>query len=279
MQQGSHRLAIKERTEVYWRNNRLYPVTTYRHSGRGPWVKQHAYTGAELVAIIEGNDGDFNITEGPCATPNRVNDSILLHRGISPQDFTTEIWERAPRTLLRILSLEILEAERVVSAQWGQFSNEEAMTGALFSRMAGEREIGRWKLNLRFIEFSKQVKEPITGTDIAVILDAQASDGRRSFKTLWLQAKRQRGLSGEFNSLPRFQEQSIAAENFTDNFYGLIYTPQGVYVTGTDIGGHPRLHTVIDEAMQCRLGDTSIRTFKNSLNRKRIFEVALTETV
>lgn len=271
-------MALTKRTEAYWHNDRLYPITTHRPSGRGPWVKQHTYIDSELVAIIEGDDGDFDITEGPYATPDRVHDAILLHQGISPQNFTTAIWKNTPLRLLSEVSEKIHIAEMKVSAQWGQFSNEEAITGALFSQMAGERKFGRWKLNIRFIEFSKQVKEPITGTDIAVILDAQASDGRRSFKTLWLQAKREKRLRDKFDRLPRFHEQSIAAENFTDDFYGLVYTPNGIYVTGTNIGEHPSLHTVITKAMQCHLGDTSIETFKNSLNRKRIFEVAVTET-
>lgn len=270
-------MAITERTETYWHNGRLYPVTILRPSGRGPWIRQHTFEAAELVSIIEGKDGEFNIFEGPSATTDRVNDSILLHRGISPRNFTTDIWGMTPMTLLTQVSNKIRDAEQVVSSQWRRFSNEEAATGALFSRLEGQHTVGRWSLDLTFVEFSKQTKEPLTGTDIAVILDAKAADGRRSIKTLWLQAKREKKLPTDPYRLPRFEDQAMAAELFTEDFYGIVYTPEGVFVTGTNIDPHPSLHAVIQEAMECRLGDTTVRTLKNSLNRKRVFEIALTE--
>lgn len=270
-------MQFTERTETYWRDNRLYPVTILRPSGHGSWSKQHDYKKSELVAIITGKYGDFTIQQGPCATEERVNDSILLHQGTLPENFNRVAWKRIPKTLLKKLSNEISEAERNITDQWGQFSNEEAITGALFSQLQQKLTFHNWIVNLKFIEFSKQVKEAETGTDVAVILDVQTQDGMRSVKTLWLQAKSQKTFNGKLKSLPRFENQEEQAKKFTKDFYGIVYTPEGIYVAGTKIDDFTSLDKVINEAMQCRLGDTSIRTLKNSLNRKRIFEIILTE--
>lgn len=266
-----------ERTQTYWREGRLHPITVDRPTGRGPWPKVSAYAKTEHVATIEGGNGDFSLVEGPMATPDRVNDSILLHRGIAPTKLTRDAWDALPQTLVSRLWHHIKGAEDAVASQWKQFSNEEAMTGALFTRLDGEFQVGRWKFSLRFVEFSKQAKEPTTGTDVAVVLDVVLADGRRSFKTIWFQAKRHLSEPNGSNQLPRFSNQAQAASTFTDDFYGLVFTPTGVYVTGTTLGPGTQLHTALEQAMRCRLGDMTVRTLKNSLNRKRVFEISLTQ--
>ena len=244
----------------------------------GPWPKVVAYTKAELVAKIEGWLGDLEISEGPSATPHRVNESLLLHRDINPSNITPVAWTTLPRSLVENLANRVKDAEDALTAQWGQYSNEEAMTGALFSRLNDDFEVGAWRFSFRFIEFSKQVKEPETGTDVAVVLDIALADGRRSFKTIWLQAKRSRYKPSGESSLPRLQDQTEAARKFTEAFYGLVFTTDGVFVTGTSYGEDAHLHTVLEEAMRCRLGDMSIRTLKNSLNRKRVFEISIVQS-
>lgn len=267
-------MASTERTETYWRDNRLYPVTNVRPSGRGPWPRIQRFPETELVAILEGGEGNFNIKEGAMATPDRVNQSIVFHRGIPLDSWTLDAWKNAPQTAANIITDQIKKAEERVCRQWEMYSNEEAMTGALFGQMEGEYRIGRWKFVLKFVEFSKQTKEPITGTDIAVVLDIQTARGLRGFKTIWLQAKRSRTVPDNPLTLPRLQTQNDLAGKFTKAHYPVIYTPNGVFVTGTPIGDAP-LHRTIFEAIQCRIGDPSINALKNSLNRQRIFDISL----
>ena len=158
-----------ERTETYWRNGRLFPVTAYRPSGRGRWPQQKALSENDLVAIIEGQHGTLNITEGPAAaTVDRINESILAHLNIQPKNLTTKIWSNIPKNLLNTVADNIKKAEQKISQTWFKFSNEEAITGALFHQLDGQYNIDHWNINFSFIEFSKQLKWPTELQDVMV---------------------------------------------------------------------------------------------------------------
>lgn len=101
--------------------------------------------------------------------------------------------------------------------------------------------------------------------------------GRRSFKTLWMQAKCDSKVPKNPTSLPRFAKQAADAQTFTDDFYGIVYTPQGIFVTGSSSSDTLEFHSMIKDAMRCHYGDKSVRTLMNSLNRKHIFEIRLSE--
>ena len=58
-------LTTTTRTQVYLRDGRLFPVTSARPTGRGPWPRVLGYRFDELVAIVEGGAGGIEIKEGP----------------------------------------------------------------------------------------------------------------------------------------------------------------------------------------------------------------------
>lgn len=265
------------RTEAYWRNGRLFPITNVRPSGRGPWPRTDSFLSGTLVALIEGDTGNIEIVEGPAATDQRVNDALLFHRGIKPNSISPNVWSKVPDGVRRAISERVQQAEDVVASTWNRFSNEEARTGAFFSKLDGAFTSEGWSVEISFVEFSKQIKEPVTGTDVAVVLDAMSQEGQRSFKTIWLQAK-SLGSKPNQNSRPaRLMEQLPLAKTFCEASFGLAYTPHGVFALGTPLHGDQPFAELLEDAMKCLVGDMSVTVLKNSLSRKRIFQVVLSE--
>ena len=248
-----------------------------RPTGRGPWPKIKRFQNTELVATIEGSKGNIDIKEGPAATPQRVNDSLLLHRGVSPESISPTIWPNIPHSIKNRVLRHVTETESRLADQWSQYSNEEALTGAFFGRLNDTFTEKGWTVEISFVEFSKQTKEKLTGTDVAVIIDALSNDGQRSFKTLWLQAKSSEEIPTTKSTYPRMAEQLQTAQNHCEASFGIIYTPKGVYVTGTQESTVPTFNSVLGSSMQCHIGDTSVEALKNSLNRKRLFLITSTE--
>ncbi|WP_411870525.1 hypothetical protein [Vulcanococcus limneticus] len=265
------------RTEVFWRDGRLYPVTNLRPKGRGPWPSAPRFKSSELVARIQGDTGNIQIEEGPAATSSRINDALLFHKGVDPESLSKEIWQDIPDSLKQRISRKVISAESKLADQWRQYSNEEALTGAFFSQLNGRSVEQGWTVNISFVEFSKQVKEKKTGTDIAVVIDALSADGRRSFKTLWLQAKSSEQIPTASSRYPRMDTQLKIAKNYCEASMGIVYTPYGVYAVGATKSTPAEFSSVLDSSMQCQIGDTRIEALKNSLNRKRLFLITLTE--
>jgi hypothetical protein len=252
-------------------------VTNLRPTGLGRWPIILGYQNTELVATIEGETGNINIIEGPAATPLRVNDSLLLHKGISPQSISPKLWTNIPNSVKQRILSQVVSAETRLAEQWRQYSNEEALTGAFFSQINNSFAEQGWTISISFVEFSKQVKENKTGTDIAVIIDALSNEKQRSFKTLWLQAKTSEGTPTATSTYPDLAEQLKTAQNYCEASFGIVYTPNGVFVLGTQEPTAPIFSSVLESSMQCHVGDTRIEVLKNSLNRKRLFLITATE--
>ncbi|CAN7365930.1 hypothetical protein [Variovorax sp. LjRoot178] len=230
-----------------------------------------------MVAIIEGEMGGVDIIkEGKAATADRVSDAFLLHRGIAPATISNDVWSRVPEALRDQIDSRVRAAEGTLSRQWRQYSNEEMMTGALFSPLGDSFREGAWEAKISFVEFSKQTKEPGTGTDVAVVVDALASDGRRSFKSMWFQAKSLESEPDRFTSPPRLAAQLEKAKRHCDASFGLVYTPVGIFVLREDADPIP-FHTALDECMRCKIGDTGVAALRNSVNRRKLLQVLVTE--
>lgn len=266
------------RTEAYWRDGRLFPVKSERPSGRGAWPRSQVFNTHELVAFIEGDIGDLEIFQGDQATPQRVNDALLFHRGIKPESVSPTVWSGVPNSIRAVLSERVKRAEAKLMNTWRSFSNEEAMTGAMFSDLQGTISEDGWRVDVSFVEFSKQSKEPETGTDVAVVLDASDQTGRRSFKTIWLQAKSLPAKPSAHTKLPRLSEQLPRARAYCDSSFGLTYTPDGVFVVNGPVQPVQPLDDLLGAAMRCVTGDQRVDALKNSLSRRRVFQILLTET-
>lgn len=273
---------MKSRTEVYVVDGRLHPVNVERPSGRGRWMLKHSFIEKDLVAIFSGSidDGDFNIIKiGDKAVNNErlFYDAILMHLGMPPEDISDKVWLGLSSAVLDKVSSIFKESDNRISRQYSRFSNEETATGSFFSNMDCSFEVDGWFFKMTFVEFSKQTKESQTGTDIAIIIDLKNSEGKRSFKTLWMQAKKERRLPKSLVDLPRFQEQQRVSRDFTKDFYALVYTPEGVFVAGEKVDGFMSSYSFIEEAMRCKFGDKSVGNLKNSLNKKKVFKVTGTQ--
>jgi hypothetical protein len=164
-----------------------------------------------------------------------------------------------PPELRRRIENRVHEVERNIIEQLPWFFNEEAITGAFFSQFASPHfEADGWRAKISFVEFSKQVKVPLTGTDVAIIVDVLASNGTRSFKTIWFQAKSLSNIPNAQTSPPRMREQLRRAHEYCDSSYGLAYTPSGIFVLGVPGLEPESLHQTLDRCMQCQVGDFSI---------------------
>ena len=270
-------MKMTKRTQVYWSDGRLQPVENRRPTGRGPWPKLDQFREHEMVAIIEGEMGGVDIIkEGKAATPARVSDAFLMHRGIAPATISNDVWSRVPEALRDQIDQRVRAAEDTLSRQWRQYSNEEMMTGALFSPLGDSFREGAWEAKISFVEFSKQTKEPETGTDVAVVVDALTSNGQRSFKSMWFQAKSLESAPDRFTSPPRLAGQLERARKHCDTSFGLAYTPVGIFVLRDGADPVP-FHTALDECMRCKIGDTGVAALKNSVNRKKLLQVLVTE--
>lgn len=269
-------MGYTERTETYWINARLEPFKNLRPSGYGPWATAPIGSPETLVAQIVGSSGDLTIHEGPKATPERIADSVLIHQGVNPRVIDNTLWNELPSELIEQIARTVEASTQRVARQWRQFSNEEAMTGALFSSVSSTIEFGNWVAHFDFIEFSKQTKETPTGADIAIIIDALSRDGmRRSLKTIWFQAKSSEHLPRNWKDLPRLSGQLMKMREYTPNSFGLVYTPQGAFLVGPDLPAHYPLDRAIRDAMSCKMGDKRASLLAQSLNRMRVFEILI----
>jgi hypothetical protein len=266
------------RTSVFLSDGRLYPVEIQRPAGRGPWPRVTQFNDAELVLTVEGPNGKQEVHQGPAFTPELLSDAFYLAQGIAPANISPEVWQRVPADLRRRIENRIHEVERNVIGQLPWFSNEEAVTGAFFSQLASPLfEAEGWRTRISFVEFSKQVKEPLTGTDVAIIVDALASNGMRSFKTIWFQAKSLSSMPNAQTSPPRMREQLRRAQGYCDSSYGLAYTPSGIFVLGPPGVEPEAIEQTLDRCMQCQVGDFSVGALMNSMNRKHLVQINITE--
>lgn len=266
------------RTSVFLSGGRLYPIQIHRSSGRGPWPRVTQFSDAELVLTVEGPNGRQEIRQGPAFTSELLSDAFYLAQGIAPANISLEVWQRVPAGLRRRIENRVHEVERNVVGQLPCFSNEEAVTGAFFSQLASPLfEAEGWRAKISFVEFSKQVKEPATGTDVAIIFDVLASDGMRSFKTIWFQAKSLSNTPNAQTSPPRMREQLRRAYKFCNSSYGLAYTPSGFFVLGPPGVAPESIEQTLGRCMQCQVGDFSVGALMNSMNRKHLMQVDITE--
>lgn len=266
------------KTLVFISDGRLFPVEIHRPTGRGPWPRVTQFSDAELVLTVEGPNGKQEVHQGPAFTPELLSNAFYLAQGIAPTNISPEVWQRVPADLRRRIENRVHEVERNVIGQLPWFSNEEAVTGAFFSQLASPLfEAEGWRAKISFVEFSKQVKEPVTGTDVAIIVDVLASDGIRSFKTIWFQAKSLSNMPTARTSPPRMHEQLRRAREFCDSSYGLAYTPSGFFVLGLPGAEPESIEQTLDRCMQCQVGDFSVGALMNSMNRKHLVQINITE--
>jgi len=235
---------------------------------------------ASLVAFVEGGLGNLSVREGPMASKERVEQSIAIHLGKDPGNIDNGIWREIPSALISAVTTKLRYESARVAKRWNQYSNEETITGSLFSQIDDEFVVGPWTAKFDFVEFSKHGKESKTGADLAMILDARDATGRRGVKTIWFQAKSHEELPTDWRSLQNLERQMSIMRTFTSEAFGLVYTRHGVHVVGEEIASPGyTLSDFVQRAVECQFGDARLAIFAQSLNRMQIFEVLLDERV
>lgn len=264
-----------ERTWIYLIDGELLLKHTHRPTGKGPWPHPDD-DHSNLVMVCEGKLGNLKIDRGPQFNETLLPDCVKLHLGFIPDQFDPSIWHSVPSQITDFIAERVREAQRRVTDQWWGVSNEETLTGVLFGGVQTHHSEDGWDVQLRYIEFSKQSKEPTTGADLAIVLDVEDAEGRRAFKSIWFQAKSVENIPTDVLRLPRLKDQVIAMNAYTNEAYILVYSPEGVKAI------HPRnpsvssgLDELLEKAMSCKAGDPSAELLGNSINRKHVLSVMI----
>lgn len=270
-------MGYQSRTETYWIREDLFAIENHRPTGFGRWSLIRSMQKQDLVATIVGERGEILIREGPMATPERVAKSLLIHYGVvEPQNIDRTIWREIPEELIEGIRQRISQSDSRLAERWSQFSNEEAMTGALFTGAAGQIIFDEgWVARLEFVEFSKHLKEGETGADVAIVIDVLYKDGRRAVKTVWFQAKRGENLPVDWRVMPELQSQLNKMRHHTKSSYGIIYTRRGAFVVGSEGAeqvGIP-LDKIVVDTLHCEKGDERISVFAQSLDRLNTYRI------
>ena len=226
---------------------------------------------------LEGGTGTLRVVEiGPEYREEDRGECVELHLGHRPDNFSPTAWSRLPSEVKEFIADRAKTAQQSVATQWDWVSNEEAMTGALFGQIATSRRIAGWSVDIKYIEFSKQSKEPGTGADLAVILEVMDSTGMRAYKSLWLQAKRAERAPQRYEDLARVEGQVKAMQAFTHEAYIAVYTRTGVKVAKPSAQQSWRsLDSLLLDAMNCTAGDPSSTLLGDSMNRQHLLSVQI----
>nr|WP_314643856.1 hypothetical protein [uncultured Pseudomonas sp.] len=264
-----------DRTWIYFIDGKFLLRHTRRPTGKGPWpYPDEEYS--NLVMACEGRLGNYKIDRGPKFDKNLIPECLKLHLGFIPDQFDPSIWHSVPPQIKDFVAERVRKAQRRVADQWWRVSNEETLTGVLFGGVETLHSEDGWDVQLRYIEFSKQSKEPTTGADLAIVLDVEDAEGKRAFKSIWFQAKSTENIPTDVLRLPRLEDQVIAMNAYTNEAYILVYSPKGVKAI------HPRnpyvatgLDELLEKAMSCKAGDPSAELLGNSINRKHVLSVMI----
>lgn len=120
------------RKEFYLTKGRIELIVNERPSGFGPWPKRsnHRYL---IVAIEDDEYGRTQIFRGPSYTEKLEIDALLLHRGLYLNQNNSDVDSQLPMTVIKPIKEKIAAAVKKMVRKFARLSNEERMTGALFS--------------------------------------------------------------------------------------------------------------------------------------------------
>jgi len=228
-----------------------------------------------LKALVRhDSEGKLIVESAPGVTRKLRQQTVLAHFGITEASLDSSLWKELTPATIQSIERTMKRACGDVARGWGNFS-EEALGGALFCSQKPFTS-GDWQVSMSAVEFSKIAKEPHTGTDIALLLTVHDKDGKCAIKTLWFQSKKAPDLSKLPESLRDLPRQFRQMRKHTKSSYGLIYTPNGVFVA-TALRETPRisLQTFVSEAAACKYGDANPRLFVDSLSRTVLFNIKI----
>lgn len=266
------------RNEYYWMDDRLVQEVGVRASIYGKWRLQRARN--TLVATIEDRGDGKKIQHGPAATAFRIAHAMLREQRLQADPNVRDIGVDIPSALVEQAADRINQTIEAITEQFGRLSNEERRTGALqfdINRY-GVIEHDGWQLTIILQGFAANPKEKLTGADIGIVVDLKNGD-RQVSKGLWIQAKQAEVMPRNPMKLQDMEHQMGKMLERTDDAYGLVYTPDGVFVQRGNDRTIRSTSSVIGGVASCRFGDRNPEFLADSLHRDYLIEMAFESLV
>lgn len=269
-------MGATRRTEYHWIDGRVVPVVRKRPTGKGRWPGATTSRGSLVVAIEESPRG-IRATRGKAVTLDRLKESLSLQYGLAKSRQLRDIGP-VPDSVIVAASGAAGDVVRSVVRQFGNLATEDRMTGHLFGSLDLDVELDGWRVKVSHQNFSPQTKESITGADVALIVDLYDAEGRRIIKAAWLQAKQRAGNPAGALESRGLRSQLANMSRHTQEYYAIIYSPEEVAVFRQgDSGQLTTLEKVIANMIRCAAGDPNEELVIDSLDRKLLVRVLLSE--
>ena len=265
-----------ERFEYYWRDGRVVEYVNRRKTTRARFPKVR-YPKSELIASVRRVNHRNEVETGPQNTPDRLAEALLRYSRYFCDPETPDIGTEIPPELLRQVVEHAKNATDRVTRQWESVGNEEGQSGLFAGTIndVDKFQYGEWEATVRVQVFSPQIKEPLVGADLGIIVDLR-NGPQQVVKAALIQAKRTEGKPASTMNLPDFAEQIGKMRETTDESYGLIYSDDITYLVHSDQPDKPiSVERFFSETLLCRLGDRSHRTVAQAYDRAAVIDVTV----
>ncbi len=223
---------------------------------------------ATLVATIESAPNDsFKVQPGVEETADRIATAVRMERGMDAPGDSPDIGPKLPSQVFERIRATADAASAKVTTQFGKLGAERPMTGALFSNIDDEFQVGGVNVKVSFQIFGENPKEKILGADGGIVIDISNGESR-VIKAIWIQAKQAPDVPAMMSNLSDLGEQARRMRARTSESYGLVFTPDGVRVSRLD-GNEERISVgdLIVDAAKCLRGDRSNRIIAQTIDR------------
>ncbi|VTR93375.1 Uncharacterized protein OS=Paenibacillus sp. FSL H8-237 GN=C171_13425 PE=4 SV=1 [Gemmata massiliana] len=263
------------RTDYCWENGRIVARATSRTYSKGKWPRE-AHSDSIAVSIEDWDKG-LVIKRGREWRPFREVYSVVTHTRHSASPTTPDISSGVPAKVVSRAAKRVERAISKITRDYRDLGAEERMTGPVMTGIKdiGTISMGGWEITVVAQTFSSEVKEPVTGTDFAVIADIR-HDGNQVTKAAWVQAKLSEELGVDDTALEDLPKQFRDMNSHTREAYAVVYTPRGTEVFRSDApDDRIPMAEFIGDIIRCKKGDRSPRVIANSVHRTHVIDLIM----
>ncbi len=162
-----------ERCFYFWREGRLKEVNASSHSKFGKW--NESIDDPDLVFAVEKtNDGPIYAV-GPAATIPLVTLALIRNTRPGLRVSENDLGPDLPETLIEQVAAAATAATDRIVQKFSQLGIEERQTGVLIDHLEASSTTSPdgWQAHVFVQDFSPQIKEPIIGADIGILIDVR----------------------------------------------------------------------------------------------------------
>lgn len=219
-------------------------------------------------------DGSLHLESSEPIDHDTLTKALLDHVGIDATQLDPSAWNSIPQSIRNKIKDHFKEGSRRVAQEWNA-KDEDGLTGSLFSTV-GPVSVGSWEFRMSPVEFSSTAKENHAGADVALLMHVTAASGNTAIKTLWFQAKKDEREKGNLDKLKDLPDQLTKMRKVTKQSFPLLYSRRGVVVASRlKSPTRTNLNDFIVQALECKYGDPDPKVFADSIDRTKIFEIAI----